>query len=160
VIRVLAILVAGLVIGCKGTAPVDPADETPASITPGEPPEDPCCTVDPTPSDPVAPGDPVPPEPVPAPADEAAATPASMYAACRDRVEQPEADGECKTAADCGVSGCGGELCAAKSHGAIASTCEVRACFSVLDSCGCVEGRCTWSLKAAVPEGRRIIPIE
>jgi len=163
--RALAILLAGLVIGCKGTAPSDPVDETPASITPAEPVDDACCSVDPAPAEPlptelVPPGAELPAEPVPSLADEAAATPAAMYAACRERVEQPEAAGECKTAADCGVSGCGGELCAAKSHGAISSTCEVRACFQVLDSCGCVDGRCTWSLKAAIPEQRRMIPIE
>ena len=87
-------------------------------------------------------------------------TPASLYAQCRERVEMPEAAGECKTAADCGASGCGGEVCAATVHGAIMSTCEVRQCFSVLDTCGCVDGRCVWSLRAEVPEGRRIVPIE
>jgi len=151
VIRAMAILVVGLVVACKGTAPADPNGEAPATFIPADPPADACCMADPGPAEPVSA------EPA---VDEAALTPTALYLQCRERVEKPEADGECKTAADCGASGCGGEVCAANVHGAIMSTCEVRGCFAVLDSCGCVEGKCQWSLKAEVPEGRRITPIE
>lgn len=79
-------------------------------------------------------------------------TVASLYSACRDRVEEPEADGECSSDDDCMATGCSREMCVttAAAEG-IMSTCEDRRCFDVLDACGCVEGRCTWSLKDHVP---------
>ncbi|MCB9779125.1 MAG: hypothetical protein H6742_11225 [Alphaproteobacteria bacterium] len=81
-------------------------------------------------------------------------TPAELYAGCRERVEQPEADGECSADADCAATGCSGERCVAASvAGDLMSTCEVQPCFQVLDHCGCVEGRCSWSLKDAAPGG-------
>ncbi len=80
-------------------------------------------------------------------------TPEALYAACRDRVEQPEADGECTTDQDCAPAGCSGEICTTKAAGAeVMSTCEIRACYAVLDTCGCVEGRCAWSLVASLPD--------
>jgi len=82
----------------------------------------------------------------------AAPTPASLYAACRDRVEQPETEGECKADGDCAAAGCSQEICTtAAAAKDVTSTCEVRECFQVLDHCGCVQGKCTWSLKDTVP---------
>jgi eight-cysteine-cluster-containing protein len=79
-------------------------------------------------------------------------TPGLLYERCRDRVEQPEADGECTNDADCASSGCGSEVCTTAAAATdLMTTCEIRQCFSVLDSCGCVKGRCTWSLKTEVP---------
>lgn len=93
--------------------------------------------------------------PAAAPQAEAApagATPAALYASCKDRVEKPEAAGECATDADCAPVGCGKEVCtAAKSGGDVMTTCEDRPCFQVLDHCGCQQGTCTWSLKAEAP---------
>lgn len=73
---------------------------------------------------------------------------AALYAECEGRVEQPESDGECTTDADCVKAGCSSERCitAASAEG-LMGTCEVLPCFEVLDSCGCQEGRCRWSLK-------------
>ncbi len=70
---------------------------------------------------------------------------AGLYQGCLDRVELPEADGECAVDADCQRAGCSGETCAALGADRM-TTCEVRLCFHVLDSCGCEEGRCRWSL--------------
>jgi len=78
-------------------------------------------------------------------------TPGALYEQCRDRVEQPEADGECSGDADCVATGCGREVCTTAAHADLTTTCEIRQCFSVLQSCGCVKGRCTWSLKDEVP---------
>jgi eight-cysteine-cluster-containing protein len=86
------------------------------------------------------------PEPIPAP------TPASLYAECKDRVEGVGAPGECASDADCQKAGCGAEVCttvaAAKD---VTTTCENKPCFAVLDTCGCHEGQCTWTLKAEIP---------
>lgn len=78
--------------------------------------------------------------------------PAALYGACRARVEGAESPGECTSDADCATAGCSGEVCTTTSAAAgVMTTCEVKACFSVLDRCGCVDGRCGWSLKPTVP---------
>lgn len=76
----------------------------------------------------------------------------ALYAQCRERVEGPEADGECSTDADCRTGGCSGEVCAtvAAVEG-LMGTCEVLPCFSILKECGCVEGRCSWSVGPPQP---------
>ncbi len=84
-------------------------------------------------------------------------SPQELYEACRDRVEQPQVDGECETDADCVRAGCSQEICTSTEAAAdVMSTCEMRPCFEILDACGCVDGRCTWSIKDARParEGR------
>lgn len=81
--------------------------------------------------------------------------PAAAYQACRERVEGPEQEGECKVDADCRVGGCSGEICAAS--GALdgwMSTCEILPCFQVLQSCGCQAGRCSWTVGAPDPSRR------
>lgn len=95
------------------------------------------------------------PAPAPAPAPTAVATPAELYAQCKDRMELPQAEGECKTDADCATAGCGGEVCttvAAKAE--VMTTCEERLCFKVVDTCGCHDGQCTWTLLDKVPESQ------
>lgn len=98
-----------------------------------------------------------PPEPAaePAPEPEQAATPQTpeeLYAACRERVEGMEKADECKVDADCASAGCGGEVCVTVAEKAnVITTCEERPCFQVLDTCGCHEGKCTWTVKAEVP---------
>lgn len=89
----------------------------------------------------------------------ATTTAAELYGACRERVERPEKDGECASDADCVASGCSQELCTSKAAAAegLMSTCEMRPCFKVLDACGCVEGRCSWSLKELAP-GEAALP--
>ncbi len=98
-----------------------------------------------------APAAPAPaPEPVAAPAP--TQTPAELYAACRDRMEGVEADGECKADADCAPAGCGGEVCVpAAKKAEITTTCEEQACFKVVEACGCHEGKCTWTVMAELP---------
>ncbi len=84
-----------------------------------------------------------------------ARTPAEMYAECRDRVEGPEQAGECTTDADCAQAGCGQEVCTTgKMAAEVMTTCEMRLCFEVLDTCGCREGTCSWALKAEAPPPR------
>ncbi len=74
-------------------------------------------------------------------------TPSALYQRCRDRVEGREAEGECVSDADCTATGCSGEVCVTKASAAgMMTTCEILPCFDVLEACGCVEGRCTWSL--------------
>lgn len=99
------------------------------------------------------------PEPVPVsapvvaeePAEEPSEiTPASLYAQCQDRVEQPQKKGECSADTDCAAVGCGKEVCTVATA-EIMTTCEERPCFAVLDACGCHEGACTWTLKDEVP---------
>lgn len=93
------------------------------------------------------------PEPVPEPAPTAPPTPQSLYEECKERVEsRNQAPGECKADADCKTAGCGAETCTTAADAAnIMSTCEDKLCFKVLDTCGCHEGMCTWTLKAEVP---------
>jgi len=130
-IGLLGLLWVGLpCVGCGDPAPAPPAALVAAPATPAL-------------ALPAA----LPPAALP-PADAAAA-----YAACRARVEEPEADGECTTDADCAVAGCSGEICTtAAAVGELMSTCEVDPCFAVLDHCGCQAGRCSWSLKGAASD--------
>lgn len=79
-------------------------------------------------------------------------TPDAAYASCRERVEGPEAAGECDADADCGKTGCGGEVCTTTAEiPNVMTTCEDRACFAVLETCGCHGGRCTWTVRPAEP---------
>jgi eight-cysteine-cluster-containing protein len=105
------------------------------------------------------PAAPAPAAPEPLAATDAAVTPQALYDACRERVEGVEADAECTTDADCAPVGCSGETCVTVEAGkGMMSTCDVQACFGVLDQCGCVQGRCSWSLKSVVPEGAALPP--
>lgn len=73
--------------------------------------------------------------------------PETLYTQCRERVESPEADGECASDADCVAAGCSGEVCLPKTAAeGLMTSCEVRLCYSVLQSCGCRAGRCAWTL--------------
>ncbi len=78
----------------------------------------------------------------------------ALYQQCLERVEGREADNECTADTDCIAAGCSTEICTTKAAAeGLMSTCENRPCFAVLDSCGCDQGRCQWSLKSAVPPG-------
>jgi len=84
--------------------------------------------------------------PEPPPLDD----PQGLYEQCRDRVEGPEHDGECTSDDDCVNVGCSNEVCVPASAAAdLMTACEVRICYSVLQSCGCHEGRCTWTVDGA-----------
>lgn len=99
--------------------------------------------------------------PAPDPAAEAAPlrTPAELYGNCRERVEGPSTDGECTVDADCVRTGCSSEVCVpAAKAGDVMSTCEVLPCFAALDTCGCHEGQCSWTLKASVPPLGKLPP--
>ncbi|HHO52113.1 MAG TPA: hypothetical protein ENK18_14870, partial [Deltaproteobacteria bacterium] len=102
------------------------------------------------------PAAPEPAEPEPAePEPEPAATPASLYQACMDRVEQPEAAAECTTDEDCQKAGCSQEVCTtAVAAAEINTACDIQPCFSILDACGCTEGTCSWTLKEELPAGK------
>ena len=95
------------------------------------------------------------PAPLPAPEPaEPKVTPAELYEQCKDRMENPQADGACKVDADCASAGCGQEVCTTVAQSKTwNTTCEDKACFKVADSCGCHDGKCTWTLKAEVPAG-------
>lgn len=112
-----------LLVGC--------ADDAPPPVPPPEPPAEKA--------------------PPPAPALDLP-SPEKLYAMCEERVEQPQADGECTSDDDCTRSGCSGEVCTtvAGAEG-MNTTCEGKLCFQVLDTCGCVEGQCRWSLLDALP---------
>lgn len=101
------------------------------------------------------PADPIPVASPPAELPELAPTlytPRAIYERCRDRVEAPEAGGECVTDADCTRAGCASEVCVASARAAeVMTSCEREECFGVLDRCGCVQGSCQWSLK--LPDG-------
>jgi eight-cysteine-cluster-containing protein len=87
--------------------------------------------------------------PVVAPSAEAP-DPRALYDGCRNRLERPESDGECSKDEDCGRAGCSQEVCTTQARAAeVITTCAVLPCFSVLDRCGCVDGKCTWTLKEA-----------
>lgn len=75
--------------------------------------------------------------------------PESLYETCKVRVEGLSEAGECTTDADCVSVGCSSEVCVSTATAAsgLNTTCEVLPCFSVLDSCGCIEGTCSWALK-------------
>lgn len=140
-IAVLIVLLAGVGAGCsnKGTGPSAPARPgsqpvSTARTSPGQ---------EPAPEEPAAPelGDPV-----------SSATPADLYAACADRLEQPEAAGECTTSDECAPAGCSAEKCITKVAAAdLMSTCEVLPCFQAVEACACVEGQCRWSVRAEMP---------
>lgn len=98
------------------------------------------------------------PPPVPEPEVEKP-TPASLYAECEQRVERPQAEGECEKDEDCKTAGCGNEVCSTVAGAAeVMTTCEDKLCFKVLDTCGCHEGQCTWTLKDEIPEMKAIKP--
>jgi eight-cysteine-cluster-containing protein len=93
-----------------------------------------------------------------------AVDPVELYQSCKTRVEGPEETGECRIDADCATAGCSGEVCATKEAVAgLMSTCEVRPCFAALDTCGCIEGVCSWTLKSGpvspLPGGGRSMPL-
>ena len=95
------------------------------------------------------------------------ADPQALYEACRERVEGPEKAGECETDADCVAVGCSHEMCvAAASARGLASGCEIQPCFQVLESCGCQEGVCRWTVSESAgaparPFGRKLpLPAE
>jgi eight-cysteine-cluster-containing protein len=91
-------------------------------------------------------------EAVPAAVNAVAVTPGALYARCRDRVEGPEAEGECVTDADCARTGCSSEVCTTVALAPeIMTTCEVLPCFGALQACGCHEGRCTWTIAEVLP---------
>jgi eight-cysteine-cluster-containing protein len=124
-----------LLVGCAGKGTADPAkDEVAKDAVTDQAPE---------------------PEPAPEPPPVPTATPAALYAECEQRVEGPQKDAECTTDADCGTAGCGNEVCTSTAEKAnVMTTCEDKLCFKILDACGCHEGKCTWSLKAEVPESQ------
>lgn len=84
-------------------------------------------------------------------------TPGEMYAACRDRLEGEQSSGECMVDADCGRAGCSQEVCLpARKAGDVVTTCEILPCFRAVETCGCHEGQCTWTVRADLPPaGRR-----
>lgn len=94
------------------------------------------------------------PAPAPAPAPAPTATPEELYEKCRDRMEKPEADGECTSDSDCASAGCNQEVCVTvpKSKD-LNTTCDAQPCFKVADTCGCHDGKCTWTLKKEAPAG-------
>ena len=75
--------------------------------------------------------------------------PAKAYEECKTRVEGADVAGECGADTDCVSTGCSKELCVSKTAAGegLISPCEVLPCFSVLDSCGCNQGVCQWSVK-------------
>jgi eight-cysteine-cluster-containing protein len=87
-----------------------------------------------------------------------------LYGMCRERVEGRETPGECVSDADCQKAGCSGEVCVAVPQAAgMMTTCEIRPCYAALDSCGCQEGLCRWTLKEGpidpLPGGGQPIPL-
>lgn len=92
-----------------------------------------------------------------------ATDPQALYRGCHDRVEGPEQDGECATDADCVRAGCSREVCLPRKEAeGLMTTCEILPCFSVLDTCGCHAGRCTWTVSADAGRPGRMhhLPIE
>lgn len=79
-------------------------------------------------------------------------SPLAIHDRCRDRVELPEAGGECTTDADCAKAGCSGEVCTTTRAAAeLVTSCERETCFDVLDTCRCQAGTCGWTVR--IPEG-------
>jgi len=112
---------------------------------------------DPAPTEEPAPAPDPEPAPEPAPEPEAEVTPASLYAECEGRVEGKTAEGECEKDEDCGTAGCGNEVCVTTLNAKdVMSTCDNKRCYDVLDTCGCHEGQCTWTLTEEVPEAKDI----
>jgi eight-cysteine-cluster-containing protein len=86
-------------------------------------------------------------------------SPEELYAMCEARVEEPRVDGECVSDEDCATAGCAGEVCTTTAGAAdVMTTCENKLCFSILDTCGCIDGQCSWSIKDAVPADATGIP--
>ncbi len=122
-------MILALLLGCVGSAASPPEPVTPVPVS--------APAV--TPAAPAAPATPI-------------FTPRTVYAACRERVELPEAPAECASDADCAAAGCSKEVCTTRTAGAgLTTTCEVQDCFAVLDTCRCTAGVCAWDLK--LPEG-------
>jgi len=83
--------------------------------------------------------------------DPAPTSGAARYAECKERVELPESGGECAVDDDCAPGGCNLTVCtttAAVQEGLMTS-CDVEPCAEILKECGCVSGRCQWSLKGS-----------
>ena len=168
VLRTTRILVSCLLVSCGGASP-PPATATPPSSEEPEAtaPETQSAESDGEAYDPgnsaevgTDAGAAAPPEEIPGTSNASA-----LYEECRTRVEGREKDGECQSDDDCGRAGCSSEVCVTTSLAAeVMTTCEVLPCFAVLDTCGCVEGRCSWSLAAdgaatmGVPEGGNALP--
>ncbi len=78
---------------------------------------------------------------------------ADLYGACKERVEGGQTPGECTVDSGCAKAGCSHEVCVpVHAVPEIQTTCEKLPCFATLDTCGCHEGECTWTLKdAAIP---------
>ncbi len=148
----VATLMLGFSLGCSGTRS---AADLPATEAPPAAP----AAVEPVGGAPVARDG----APVDAPSANPVGvplTPAALYEGCRDRVEGPETAGECTTDADCAKVGCSQEMCiAARNAGDVMTTCEVLPCFRALDTCGCREGTCGWSVRAELPPGPGRIPL-
>lgn len=143
--RLLLVLVLGLGGACARLGPAPEAGGPPVApiVTPSGTPAVTPVAAPPTSPTPLAEGATL--------ANPAIFTPRALYAACRDRVELPEAAGECSSDADCVRAGCGSELCvSAAAAKDLVGTCELPDCLSVLDSCGCNQGLCTWTLKLPV----------
>ncbi len=141
--RLVLVLPLLLACGNKNATPAHPEEGTEAPAPPTE-------AVADADGEPQAPPDEAEPEPEPEPAKP---TPESLYAECKDRVEGRQKEGECTTDADCKAAGCGSEVCTTVAEAAqVMTTCEARLCFKVLDTCGCHDGMCTWTLKEQVPD--------
>jgi eight-cysteine-cluster-containing protein len=75
--------------------------------------------------------------------------PAALYQSCRERVEGKEAEGECTSDLDCTAGGCSGEVCVTvKDAATLSTTCDKLPCFTVLKSCGCISGKCSWTVNS------------
>lgn len=139
-----------LLVACSGTRSASdmPATDAPAPVEAPEKVGDAPVAIDAPPS-----------EPTEVPLDQPT-TPAALYGACKDRVEGVQTAGECTTDADCAKVGCSQEVCVpAKLAGEVMTTCEVLPCFKALDTCGCHEGMCSWTLRAELePPGRIPLP--
>ncbi|MFZ5476512.1 MAG: eight-cysteine-cluster domain-containing protein [Myxococcota bacterium] len=132
-----------LVFACAPAA--GPPPESPAAAETPVPPQAPPPAVgDPTQSEPLTPA-----APVPAPvAGDAPPTARQLYEGCKARVEGVETAGECQTDADCARAGCSQEVCVAKAVAPdVMTTCELLPCSIALDTCGCHDGLCTWTIK-------------
>ena len=63
-------------------------------------------------------------------------------------------NGTCSNDVECMTGGCGGEMCANEG---LFTTCD---CTAPPASCGCVDGKCVWSLHDVPPAMRVRPPIE
>jgi eight-cysteine-cluster-containing protein len=84
----------------------------------------------------------------------AEASPPVEAAACaevvEDRLEGPEAAGECTQDADCQAAGCSGEVCVTVASAAdVMTLCEVLPCQAVLEACRCQDTLCRWTLRSS-----------